>query len=145
MSGYILPPILDSPARRERIFRPILIVDDDPFRAFARCAALEKLFLGVNRTANAAEAFICLDEPSFAGKLALVIVGLNLPGVAGPAFVGELTRRLPHTPILALGREGETAENYPGRNVHYLPVQASPAEILAEASKILTPKRARVA
>lgn len=145
MSRYILPITLDSPVRRERIFRPILVVDDDPFRAFARCAALERLFLGVNRAANAAEAFILLEEPSFAAKLALVIVGLNLPGVAGPAFVRELSRRLPETPILALGRAGESTEDYPVKNVRFLPVQSSPSDILAEATKMLAPTRARVA
>ena len=137
--------VSDSVVRRERIFRPILVVDDDPFRAFARCAALEAVFYGVTRAANAAEAFIRLDEPAFAGNLALTIAGLGLPGVAGPAFVRELIRRLPTTPILAVGRAGETVLDYPTRNVRFLPHQTSPAEILAAAREILTQARARVA
>ena len=128
-----------------RIFRPILVVDDDPFRAFARCAALETVFYGVTRAANAAEAFIRLDEPAFAANVALVIAGLNLPGLAGPAFVGELAARLPGTPILALGRDGETAEDYPGRQVRFLPQLASPTEILTAATEILARPWARVA
>lgn len=127
------------------MIRPILVIDDDPFRAFARCAALERVFRGVNRAANAAEAFICMEEPAYAASLALVIVGLNLPGLAGPAFVRELTRRQPKTPILALGRPEETAQDYPGGKVHFLPVEASPSDILAETMKMLTDTRARVA
>lgn len=132
-------------SRGERIFRPILVVDDDPFRAFARCAALETVFYGVARAANAAEAFIRLDEPAFAGNLVLVIAGLNLPGLAGPAFVREVAARLPGTPILALGRAGETAEDYPGRQVCFLPQDASPQEILAAATEIEARPQARVA
>lgn len=137
--------ILETSLRRERIFRTILVVDDDPFRAFARCAALERAFVGVNRAANAAEAFICLDDPDYASSLALVIAGLNLPGVAGPAFVRELALRLPTIPILAIGRADETAREYSGRNVRFLPLQASPSNIIVEATKILTEPRARVA
>lgn len=137
--------VSNSSTRRERIFRPILVVDDDPFRAFARCAALEARFYGVSRAANAAEAFIRLDEPAFAENLALVIVGLGLPGVAGPAFVRELIRRLPRTPILAVGRTGDTAQDYTGKNIHFLPSQTSPAEILTAAVEMLTHSRVRVA
>ena len=132
-------------SRRERIFRPILVVDDDPFRAFARCAALETVFYGVTRAANAAEAFIRLDEPAFAANVALVIAGLNLPGLVGPAFVREIAARLPTTPILALGRAGESAQDYPGKQLRFLPQQASPSEILAAATEMLTSLRARVA
>jgi CheY-like chemotaxis protein len=136
---------IESVSLRERIFRPILVADDDPFRAFARCAALETTFYGVTRAASAAEAFIRLEQPAFAANVALVIAGLNLPGLAGPAFVRELSRRLPHTPILALGRPGETAQDYPGKNVRFLPEQASPSDILRTALQVLSHSRARVA
>ncbi|MFZ0392703.1 MAG: response regulator [Terracidiphilus sp.] len=129
---------MNSASRRERIFRTILVADDDPFRAFARCAALERTFYGVTRAASAAEAFIKLEQPAFAANLALVIAGLNLPGLAGPAFVRELSRRLPQTPILALGRSGETAQDYPGNNVRFLPEQTGPADILGAATEMLS-------
>lgn len=129
--------------RRERILRSILVVDDDPFRAFARCAALESRFHGVARAAAAAEALIQLDQPVFANKIALVIAGLNLDGgLAGPAFVAELTRRFPLMPILALAREGETAQDYPGTSVRFLAANASPDEIVRAASDVLSHARA---
>jgi CheY-like chemotaxis protein len=136
---------IESVYGRERIFRPILVADDDPFRAFARCAALETKFYGVTRAATAAEAFIKLEQRAFAANVALVIVGLNFPGLAGPGFVRELQRRLPHTPILALGRAGETAQDYPGRNVRFLPGHTSPSDILRAALELLSHSRAKVA
>jgi len=132
----------DLRSRRERIFRPILVVDDDPFRAFARCTALERAFYGVTRAANAAEAFMMLEEGEFADKVAVVIVGLSLPGLAGPLFVSELNRRHPGTPILALGRRGEVAQDYPGRNVRFLPAQTSPRDILEVAAGMVSHARA---
>jgi CheY-like chemotaxis protein len=128
-----------------RIFRTVLLVDDDPFQAFARCAALERMFFKVSRAASAPEAFIRLEETAFKSSLALVVAGLNLPGDAGPAFVRELNNRLPDTSILALGEAGEAASDYPGKNVRFLPQQASPSEILAAALSMLARARARVA
>ena len=142
MGSHILIREINFACRRERIFRPILVADDDPFRAFGRCAALEEVFYGVVRVASAAESFIKLDEPAFAASVALVIAGLNLPGMAGPAFVRELSRRIPQTPIVALGRQGETAEDYPDKNVRFLPDQASPADILNAATEMLSHARA---
>ncbi len=133
---------IDTVGGRERIFRSILVADDDPFRAFARCAALERIFYGVTRAASATEAFIKLEQTAFVANLALVIAGLNLPGMAGPAFVHELSRRLPHTLILALGRPGETEQDYPGKHVRFLPEQANPSEILGTAVKMLSHARA---
>ncbi len=139
---YFLIREIDFVSRPERLFRSILVADDDPFRAFARCAALERIFSGVTRAASAAEAFIKLEQPAFVAKLALVIAGLNLPGMAGPTFVHELSRRLPHTLILALGRPGESAQDYPSKNVRFLPEQANPSEILGTAVKMLSHARA---
>lgn len=133
------------PPRRERIFRQILVIDDDSFRAFARCAALEHIFVGVTRAASAADALILLEEPGLGGRLALVIAGLNQPGLDGPAFVRELSVRLPDTPILALGMAGETAQDYSGAHVRFLPQKASPSDILAAAVEMLSRRRARAA
>lgn len=133
---------INSVSRRERIFRSILVADDDPFRAFARCAALERTVYGVTRAASDSEAFIKLEQPSFTANLALVIAALNLPGLPGPAFVAELSRRLPHTQILALGLSGETAQDYPSKNVRFLAAEASPAEIVRAATEMLSHVRA---
>lgn len=145
MSSGALTELFNSVPRRERIFRPILVVDDDPFRAFARCAALERAFYGVIRAASAADALIRMEEPALRGNLALVIAGLNQPGISGPAFVRELTLRLPHTPVLAIGQAGESTQDYAGANVRFLPQQTSPADILAAAIDMLSHRRAWVA
>lgn len=76
------------------------------------------------------------------GHLVLVIAGLNQPGIEGPEFVRELTLRLPHTPILALGQAGETAQDYPGTDVRFLPQTATPADILAAAIDMFSHRRA---
>lgn len=135
----------NSVSHREHIFRTILVVDDDPFRAFARCAALEAVFYRVTRAANAAETFIRLADPLFAANLALVVASLNLPGLAGPEFVRELTIRMPQMPVLAVASAGETPQDYPGTQVHFLPQQTSPEDILAAALESLAHPRARVA
>ena len=111
LGSHILIREINFACRRERIFRPILVADDDPFRAFGRCAALEEVFYGVVRVASAAESFIKLDEPAFAASV-------------------------------ALGRQGETAEDYPDKNVRFLPDQASPADILNAATEMLSHARA---
>ena len=131
-----------TPLRRERIFRPILVVDDDPFRAFARCTALETAFYSVTRAATASEAFLKLDEPGLGANLALVIAGLKQSEVSGPAFVRALVSRLKVTPILAVGQPGETAQDYPRRNVRFLPAEASPEDILRAATETLSHARA---
>src|SRR6185437_3372088 len=69
----------------------ILLVDDDPFMAYARKAALERRFRAVERAADAAQAFILLEDRAFTDRLALIIVALCQPGFSGPAFVRELT------------------------------------------------------
>lgn len=99
---------------------------------------LEKRFLEVDRAADAAGAFICLDEPGFVERLGLVIVALTQPGLAGPQFVAELSARIPRVPILAIGRRGEIAPDYYGEKVSFLPRHASSEDVLAGACDILT-------
>jgi len=118
----------------------ILLVDDDPFQAYAHKAALERDFGSLERALSASEAFIRMDEPGFAERLAVIVVGLRLPGLAGPAFVSELKRRMPGVPLLVIGREGETAAEYAGASVGFLPCQTSAEELLAEV-KALCPMR----
>ena len=123
----------------------VLLVDDDPLQAHVRKSMLGRHFPEVERAADAAEAFILVEDQSFAEKLGLVIVALNRPGLGSPAFVAELTERLPFVPVLVLGRGREEAAFYEGPTVRVLPRTASPEQIVAVSRKMLHPERARVA
>ncbi|HEY3707215.1 MAG TPA: response regulator [Terracidiphilus sp.] len=125
--------------------RTVLLVDDDPFLAYSRKFVLEREFNDVLRATDAAEAFIRLDEPGVADRLLMVIVALGQPGVAGPAFVNELTFRIYGVPILVLGRTGEVAHDYRGEQVHFLPRHATPEDVLAGALDILAHPHPKVA
>lgn len=116
----------------------ILLVDDDPFHSQVRTAALESVYPRIVRAAGAAEAFILVDKPEFARDLALVIVGLNMPWLSGPAFVTELAHRVVDVPVLVLCRENEASHNYEADNIHLLPASASMEEMLRTARGILT-------
>lgn len=116
----------------------ILLVDDDPFHSQVRTAALEAVYPRVVRAAGAAEAFILADKPEFARDLALVIVGLNMPWLSGPAFVTELAHRVVDVPVLVLCREDEDSHDYEADNVHLLSASASMGEMLRTAREILT-------
>lgn len=123
----------------------ILLIDDDPFQAYAHRTALERSFTSIERAADASEALILVDDPAFAGSLALIIVGLCMPGLSGPALVGELSSRIPSVPILVIGRAGESAADYTGQNVRYLPRFSSTGDFLAGARALFSPPLARVA
>lgn len=129
------------PSSRPAKKTTILLVDDDSIHAYAHRAALERDFANLVRAANASEAFIRLDEPGFSEKLALIVVGLRLPGLAGPAFVNELTARAPSVPVLVIGRPGETAAEYSG-GILFLSDDAS-AEGLLEGVKSFFSKARR--
>jgi len=126
-----------SPAPKAGNRATILLVDDDPFQAHLRRSALKSQFASVERVADASEAFIRVEESDFEQGLALVVVGLSLPGVAGPAFVNELAARLPRVPILVIGRPGEKAADYDGAHVYFLPAGASRGELLAATRRVL--------
>ena len=98
---------------------------------------LEGRLREVKRAADAAEALIRVDERGFGEKLGLVIVALTQPGLAGPALVSELSARLPGVPILAVGRPGETADDYEGNSVSFLPHRSSSEDLRAVACDIL--------
>jgi CheY-like chemotaxis protein len=123
----------------------ILLVDDDPFQAYARTAALESVYERVVRAAGAAEAFILVDQPAFARDLALVVVALHMPGLSGPAFVAELASRAPRVPVLVLCRRDECTEQYASENVRLLPVSSSMNEMLHAADEIMQPTVLRIA
>jgi CheY-like chemotaxis protein len=120
-------------------------VDDDPFLAYSRKFVLERSFRSVERATDAAEAFIRLDEPGFADRLALVIVGLHEPGLAGPEFVNEITARIPGVPVLVIGRLGEIAPDYSGEQVCFLPRHASTDDLVMAAAGMLAVPQARIA
>ena len=85
----------------------ILLVENDPLQAFLRKSILERRFSDVQRVTDAAEALCLVEQPQFAGNLGLVISGLNMPGIGGPAFVAELRIRMPWLPILVLGSDSD--------------------------------------
>ena len=122
----------------------ILLVDDDPLQAYVRRSILERHFHNVERAADAAEAFILVEEPLFAEKLGLVVVGLNRPGIGSPAFVAELTSRLPSVPVLVLGRAREEAALYNGQNVRFLPRTVPSNEILSVSRQMMEHCAARI-
>jgi DNA-binding NtrC family response regulator len=109
----------------------ILLVDDDPFQAYAHRVALEREFASIERALSANEAFIRVEQPEFAERLGLIVVGLRLPGLAGPAFVSELSARVPGVPLLVIGRDGETAAEYSDQDLRFLPRETSSDDLLA--------------
>ena len=123
----------------------ILLVDDDPFLAQARRSALERRFRHVERAADAAQAFILLEDPSFTERLGLVVVALRQPGFCGPAFVRELMDRLPGKPVLVVGAPGEIAPDYGGVPVRFLARDASCEDLLAGVWEMVFGTHARVA
>jgi DNA-binding response OmpR family regulator len=122
----------------------ILLVDDDPFLAHARSEALESFYDQVIRAADAAEALILVDQAAFARELALVVVALHMPGLSGPAFVAELTNRVPGVPVLVLCRKGECTDQYASENVHLLPVYSSMTEMLSATDELIRPAIIRI-
>jgi DNA-binding NtrC family response regulator len=115
----------------------ILLVDDDPLQAFLRKAILERACHNVERVTDASEAFCLVEQPQFAQQLSLVMIGLNMPGIGGPAFVAELHERLPKIPVLVLGGSGEAASHYQGDLVRFLPRPFAGKELVAAANEML--------
>lgn len=123
----------------------VLLVDDDPLQAHVRRSILGRHFRDVKRVADAAEAFILVEDRSFARGLGLVVVDLDRPGMGSPVFVAELTSRLPSVPVLVLGRNREEAAFYQGTNVRFLPRAASPEQFVAVSRQMIEQYSARVA
>jgi len=117
----------------------ILLVDNDPLQAFSRKSILERKFGDVQRVGDAAEALCLVEQPQFAGCLGLVISGLHMPGISGPAFVAELHERMPALPVLVLGGGGEIAGDYAGGWVRFLSRPCAGDEMLAAADELLAP------
>jgi DNA-binding NtrC family response regulator len=116
----------------------ILLVDNDPLQAFLRKSILERKFHDVERVGDAAEAFCLVEQPQFAGHLGLVISGLNMPGIGGPAFVAEFHERMPKVPVLVLATGGEAATDYEGNWVRFLSRPFVERDMLDAADELLT-------
>ena len=125
--------------------KTVLLVDDDPLQAHVRRSVLGRQFPHVERAADVAEAFILVEDPRFVERLALVVVGLNRPGLSCPVFVTELTSRLPSVPVLVLGRGREESVYFEGPNVRFLPRTAPPEQILAVSRQMVGEYKDRVA
>jgi CheY-like chemotaxis protein len=123
----------------------VLLVDDDPLQAHVRRSILQRQFRAVERAADAAEAFIMVEEPDFVEKLGLVVVGLNRPGMGSPAFVAELTSRIPTVPVLVLGCNREDAALFPGENVRFLLRTVPTDQMLAISRQMMDEYTPRVA
>ena len=115
----------------------ILLVDDDPLQAHVRKSILGRGFPAVERAADAAEAFILVEDPRFAQQLVLVVVGLIRPGLSSPVFVDELTSRLPSVPVLVLGPGRDESLYYQAPNVRFLPRTAAPEQMLAVSRQMV--------
>ena len=123
----------------------VLLVDDDPLQAHVRKSILKRHFSDVERVTDVAEAFIMVEEPLFAERLGLVVVGINRPGLSSPAFVAELTSRLPSIPVLVLGRNREEAAYYEGSNVRFLLRNEPSEQMLAVSRQMIEQYAPRVA
>lgn len=123
----------------------VLLVDDDPLQARVRKSMLGRHFAAIQRAGDVAEAFILVEDQAFARQLGLVIVCLSRPGLGSPAFVSELTSRLPSVPVLVLGSSREEAAFYQGANVRFLPRTAKSEQLIALSSKMIQQYSARVA
>ena len=123
----------------------VLLVDDDPLQAHVRRSILQRHFHDVERAGDAAEAFILVEEPLFAEKLGLVVVGLNRPGLGSPAFVAELRSRLPSVPVLVLGCGRDEASIYTEENVRFLPRTVPMDQLLIVSRQMIQQYTPRVA
>jgi len=116
----------------------ILLVDDDPLQAFGRKFALETRFHRVERAADAAEALCLIEQPLFAKNLDLVISGIRMPGISGPAFIAELHSRVPSVPVMVLESGSEGAADYTGEWVRFLPKPVENADMIVAADQMLS-------
>ena len=123
----------------------ILLVDNDPLQALLRKSILERRFQDVQRVSDAAEALCLVEQPHFAGNLGLVISGLQMPGIGGPAFVAELHSRLPKVPVLVLGGASEAPGDYLGGWVRFLAKPFATDEMLRAAGQLLAQSELKMA
>jgi len=117
----------------------ILLVDDDSLQASMRKTVLEGRHYDVVRVNCPAEALCLIEQPQFCAWLGLVVCALHMPGMTGPDFVAELQERLPRLPVLVLGGRNETAADYPGDWVWFLPHAIANSDLQAAADELMMP------
>jgi DNA-binding NtrC family response regulator len=115
----------------------ILLVEDDPLEAHRILPLLTRAFSVVRRATDAAEALCLVEQADFADGLGLIISGHQTKGIGGPAFVAELCARRPDLPVLVLGRPDESASDYTGEHVSFLPRPFVPQQMVSLANKML--------
>jgi len=123
----------------------ILLVVDDPLQAHVALSLLGSQFGELHRATDAAEALCLLEQPQFSKKLGLVIAGHHSQSFGGPAFVTELRERMPGVRVLVLGMAGESAADYAGADVVFLPHPLNPLELVSLARKMLPIAKREVA
>lgn len=123
----------------------ILLVEDDPLEARLILPLLEREFGEVLRATDAAEALCAIELPDFADHLSLVISGQSMNGLKRTEFVAELHDRIPAVPVLVLGKPNESANDYIGENVTFLPRPLVPRQVVTAASQLLGRQKHRVA
>jgi DNA-binding NtrC family response regulator len=123
----------------------ILLVDNDPLRAFQRKSFLDSHFREVERVSDAAEALCLVEQPYFATRLALVISGLTTPGIGGPEFVAEFHARLPQVPVLVLGNNADSPRDYDTGFVQFLARPFSFEQMVSAAGDLLAESSATAA
>lgn len=104
-----------------------------------------KRFREVQRAGDAAQAFILLEDRAYRARVGAVVVALRQSGLSGPAFVRELTERMPDKPVLVLGGPAETAADYQGDHVRFIAGRAGAEELLAVVTQMAFGGHARVA
>jgi CheY-like chemotaxis protein len=120
----------------------ILLVDDDPLQAYLMMSLLGRRFSDVRRVNDPAEALCLVEQRDFTSNLGLVISGHHTLGFGGPAFVAELRARIPALPILVLGMTGESASDYTGSRVVFVPRDLVAEQMVTLSSQLLDqPKR----
>ncbi|MCX7680866.1 MAG: response regulator [Anaerolineae bacterium] len=80
----------------------ILVVDDDPTLRAGLKRILGSRGYAVETAGTAEEALVMLAH----GPFDLVLTDLQMPGMDGMALLGEIKRRLPHTPVVMITAYG---------------------------------------
>lgn len=80
----------------ERRSRPILIVDDDHDILAVERAVLAEHGFSVREAHDGAEALLAMDDD----PPAMIVLDVQMPGIDGPTFAGELKKRLKHVPLV---------------------------------------------
>lgn len=123
----------------------ILLVDCDTLLAHQRKSVLERRFSRVHRVCDAADALCLVEQAGVVADLSLAIVGQLMPGIGRSALVAELQARLPGLPVVVIGSDRDSAEDFPHPKVQYHPRSISPEQLLSIAQRLCFQPRLNVA